>query len=225
MSKRKPSPTPTPAPTNVLNGTSGNDTLLWAVATAGTVDGGAGFDTLTVSLGSLTTDLIMTGAIGSGQTAQFSTGLTVRNVERMVVNSGGGNDRLFGGGGDDHFATFAGNDSVSAGAGNDFLDLGWGRNVATGGSGADTFFLIHDGHTTITDFSVADGDKLFLDLFILDITTGWGLANGFLRFTDSAAGAVIEVDFDGSGGAFGWTEVALLQGVQVAALTPDSFTA
>lgn len=220
MGRKRPAPTPTPSPT-VLSGTEGNDSLMWESPAAGTVDGRGGFDTLTISLGGLTSDLVMTGALGSGATAQLSTGLTIQNIEVLRIRSGGGNDRLFGGAGDDYFSTGVGNDTVQAGAGNDFLDLGWGDNVASGGTGADTFFLLHDGKVTITDFSVAEGDKIFLDLN--DIPSAWGLANGFIRISDSAAGAVLEVDFDGSGKTFDWSVVAILQGVAAAAIVPEAF--
>ncbi len=219
-----PAPTPTPSPT-VLSGTEGNDSLMWESPAAGTVDGRGGFDTLTISLGGLTTDLVMTGALGSGATALLSTGLTIQNIELLRIRSGGGNDRLFGGAGDDYFATGIGNDSVAGGGGNDWLDLAQGDNVASGGAGADTFFLLHDGKVTITDFSVDQGDKILFDINGLDIPTAWGIANGFIRITDSKAGAVLEVDFDGSSTAFDWSVVAVLQGVSAASLIPEAFAA
>lgn len=228
MGRKRPAPTPSPTPTptpspNVLSGTEGNDSLMWESSSAGTVDGRGGFDTLTISLGGLTTDLVMTGTLGSGATARLSTGLTIQNIEVLRIRSGGGNDLLIGGAGDDLFSTGVGNDTVQGGGGNDWFDLAQGENVATGGAGADTFFLLHDGKTTVTDFSVDQGDKLLFDLNGLDIPTGWGIANGFIRISDSKAGAVIEVDFDGASPTFDWAIVAVLQGVAAASIVPEAF--
>lgn len=224
MARRRPQPSPAPTPSDIT-GTAGNDSFSWSRVGSGSINGGAGIDTLTVMLGSLTTDIIMTGAIAPGATARLSTGLTFQNIEVIVIATGSGNDQLFGGAGNDLFSTSLGDDQVNAGAGNDWIGLAEGRNIATGGAGADTFFLLHNGQVTITDFAIAQGDKIFLDINGLDITTSFGLENGFLRFSDSAAGAVIEVDFDGSGSGFSWSEVAVLQGIPAALITPDYFVA
>lgn len=89
----------------------------------------------------------------------------------------GGNDTLDGGADNDSLLGGAGDDSLIGGAGNDTLDGGPGRNSLTGGTGADVFAVSLGGITTITDFSIADGDKLDLSaLGISDLETFYALA-------------------------------------------------
>ena len=84
----------------------------------------------------------------------------------------GGNDQLFGGDGNDILEGCWGNDTLSGGAGNDRVFGGPGRDKLTGGSGADRFIFINplDEETplkgsleTITDFSHAEHDKIWID--------------------------------------------------------------
>lgn len=91
---------------------------------------------------------------------------------------GSGNDKLFGQWGSDYLFGGSGNDILAGGFGNDYLDganfSGAGNGIGsstefdtlTGGSQADNFVLgninnvyyLGDGHATITDFSLAQGD-------------------------------------------------------------------
>lgn len=83
-----------------------------------------------------------------------------------------GHDRLLGGRGADKLSGGLGNDTLIGGAGNDTLDGGSGDDVMTGGLGADAFvFGPGDGRDRITDFNVAQGDRLQLD----DALWGGGL--------------------------------------------------
>lgn len=77
-------------------------------------------------------------------------------------------------------------DTISGGRGDDFIDGGAGDDILTGDSnplhdsGRDTFVLrAGGGHDIVTDFQVADGDKVLLDfgsysdiLFIGEVTDG-----------------------------------------------------
>lgn len=72
----------------------------------------------------------------------------------IKVDGGAGNDVLWGGAGADQLLGGSGNDTLLGAAGNDTL---------TGGAGTDSFlFAAGSGQDTITDFSVADGDKVRL---------------------------------------------------------------
>jgi Ca2+-binding RTX toxin-like protein len=83
----------------------------------------------------------------------------------------GGNDRLDGGAHNDSLEGGAGNDSLIGGAGNDTLDGGAGTNTLAGETGADVFVVTLNPSSsifptssifTITDFSIADGDRIDL---------------------------------------------------------------
>ncbi len=79
--------------------------------------------------------------------------------------AGSGNDLLEGGSGNDVLKGGAGDDTLIGGDGDDILDGGLGSDILTGGAGMDTFVWleIDDGTTdTITDFSVAEGDRIDL---------------------------------------------------------------
>ncbi|MEF1183499.1 cadherin-like domain-containing protein [Vibrio sinaloensis] len=81
------------------------------------------------------------------------------------LHSGSGDDLLQGGSGNDHLIGGAGDDHLQGGEGDDILEGGLGSDILTGGGGMDTFVWldIDDGATdTITDFSIAEGDKIDL---------------------------------------------------------------
>lgn len=90
-----------------------------------------------------------------------------------TIYGGGGNDRIFGLGGNDLLWGAAGrdtlkggegHDTMNGGGGNDVLDGGTGHDLMTGGTGADTFvFAVGHGRDRVTDFNVAEGDRLQLD--------------------------------------------------------------
>jgi Ca2+-binding RTX toxin-like protein len=77
-----------------------------------------------------------------------------------ILSGGQGDDQIIGGGG---------NDQLSGGAGNDSLTVqGTGQASLFGGSGSDKFIIDADFSTdmqvSVTDFSVAELDKLFINL-------------------------------------------------------------
>jgi hypothetical protein len=90
-----------------------------------------------------------------------------------TLNGEGGNDKLWGHAGNDVLRGGFGRDSLYGGAdndtllgqgGNDWLDGGTGHDALTGGAGADTFvFAAGYGWDRVTDFNVAQGDRLRLD--------------------------------------------------------------
>ena len=109
-----------------------------------------------------------------------------------------------------------GNDTLNGAGGNDTLHGGEGRDILTGGSGADAFVfdtvVMKTTADTIVDFSVADGDRIFLSSKIF---SGLGLgqlsASAFALGTeahdqddriiyDQATGRLY-YDLDGTGGA------------------------
>ncbi|MGO2321056.1 MAG: type I secretion C-terminal target domain-containing protein, partial [Vibrio toranzoniae] len=83
-------------------------------------------------------------------------------------------DTLQGGLGDDILFGQGGNDTLLGGLGTDTLIGGLGSEILTGGDDADIFKWVDgdlDGSTDrITDFSVAEGDKIDLSDLFTDVT-------------------------------------------------------
>ncbi|NCB59511.1 MAG: type I secretion C-terminal target domain-containing protein [Gammaproteobacteria bacterium] len=113
-----------------------------------------------------------------------------------------GNDWLFGGYGKDFLYGDAGIDTLFGNESNDTLVGGLGNDILTGGSGADIFKWTAADITssgapftdTITDFSMAQGDKLDLT----DVLTGEGSdLTTYLSFGTSGGNAVVSVYANG----------------------------
>ncbi|MCA1854353.1 Ig-like domain-containing protein [Massilia oculi] len=117
-----------------LNGGNGNDTLSGDTNTNAedVLQGGNGNDTLS-------------GHGGSD-----------------ALYGGNGDDMLSGGAGIDYLYGDSGDDRLDGGTDGDFLFGGKGNDIVTGGAGADKFvFEAQSGNDRITDFKLAEGDKLF----------------------------------------------------------------
>ena len=93
--------------------------------------------------------------IDGGGGADFILG----NRGNDTIDGGNGRDVLFGGRGDDN---------INGGSGRDFISGDFGTDTLRGGSGADTFYFnsrTTDAVDTITDYSLAEGDKILIDGF------------------------------------------------------------
>jgi Ca2+-binding RTX toxin-like protein len=116
-----------------------------------------------------------------------------------IMNGNAGADTLSGGDGADVIRGGKDDDVLSGGAGNDFVSGDRGSDTVTGGAGADIFHTFGGaGMDRVTDFSRADGDRVFV--------TG--------SYTVSQVGADVVIDL-GSG-----TQM-VLAGVQQSSLTGD----
>lgn len=119
----------------VLKTGAGNDLLAYHGGTA--YAGGAGTDAFYAEWSGASAAITWDNADpGSPRTVN---GVTVSGLERLLLRTGAGADRLVNttAATDDEFVTGAGNDTVIAGAGNDRIDTGLGVNVADGGGGTD----------------------------------------------------------------------------------------
>jgi hypothetical protein len=107
------------------------------------------------------------------------------------------------------------------GAGDDLFHLGRGGDTATGGAGADTFAYAETPWAagTITDFSGAQGDLVDVRgmLQASGYTGSDPFTDGYLKITDSAAGAQIWSDVNQPGNT-GWWLVATIDGVSTSSL-------
>ncbi len=119
-----------------------------------------------------------------------------------ILHGGDGNDSLVGGYGNDVLYGDAGIDTLFGNESNDTLVGGLGNDILTGGSGADIFKWTAADITssgapftdTITDFSMAQGDKLDLT----DVLTGEGSdLTTYLSFGTSGGNAVVSVYANG----------------------------
>ncbi|HEX8573986.1 MAG TPA: M10 family metallopeptidase C-terminal domain-containing protein [Allosphingosinicella sp.] len=129
-----------------VNGDSGNDTLRFTDLGRDVADGGMGVDTLAIDWGAATNAInpltIITPSFPYGDTRNYSGTIASANndrrvdysaIERFVINTGSGNDRIWTGSFDD---------VVNLGAGNDFLDAyTGGADIVDAGAGLDGLAL------------------------------------------------------------------------------------
>jgi Ca2+-binding RTX toxin-like protein len=195
---------------NILSGGGGNDTII-AGGGADTMLGGTGDDLYIVSV---TTSVISEGAGEGTDSVQSSVTYTLSaEVENLTLTAatainGTGNasaNLLIGG---------TGNNALSGGAGNDTLDGGTGLDTLTGGADADIFeFGNVSNIDVVTDFSTAQGDALDLRDLLTGYDPGSHTITDWVRITDVSANSKVEVDRDGTGGTYGWVQIATLNGV------------
>ncbi|WP_421216356.1 choice-of-anchor K domain-containing protein [Aeromonas jandaei] len=167
---------------------SGND-VIYAGKTG--ADGFGTDDSLQLTVNQLKAHHIMTGSLSSTDADAMLDGdglllsVDVSSRQADVVNSGSGNDKiygqsgsdiLFGGTGDDYIDGGSHNDGLRGGLGNDILIGGLGNDVLRGDGGSDTFIwnkgdTVSGSVTTdyIMDFNkgsgtvnISEGDKLDL---------------------------------------------------------------
>ncbi len=170
-----------------LYGEDGNDTLY----------GGAGNDNLYGGAG----DDVLYGDAGDD-----------------VLMGGYGNDKLYGGAGNDKlYGGEGGTDYLYGGDGDDWLIGMSGNNVLTGGKGADTFWFLNvaDGVDRITDFNLAEGDKLELSNVIWTFNPAQHAINDFVFARFDGTNTIISVKNTTSGGAAQAVDVAILENTNI----------
>jgi Ca2+-binding RTX toxin-like protein len=217
----------------------GSDTLIEAST--------AGVDTLdfsTTSTRNVVVDLRLTTAqtVNAGLILKLAPGSRVENIFGGSLNDTltGNlfNNNLQGRAGNDILQGFAGNDLLAGGTGLDTLAGGAGNDTLIGGTGADRFRFdaalnADTNRDTITDFSVAQGDRIELEnvVFTTLTTTGTLAAAAFglgatatsaaQRILYNSATGLLAFDRDGNGTAAPIAFATLSPGL---ALTNASFT-
>jgi Ca2+-binding RTX toxin-like protein len=171
---------------SVLAGSADRD-LLIVQGTGTTYRGGGGVDALYANWSTATTAISWTNTL---DTDQMVNGVTVKSIERLLITTGAGNDRIDNtlGNGNDYIATGDGDDTINAGggnndivdggAGNDYIDAGSGYDVIDSDAGADKIYAgsgddtVRLGALQTWSYEIADGgtgdDALALDLSALD---------------------------------------------------------
>jgi Ca2+-binding RTX toxin-like protein len=189
----------------LITGDTSNETVK-AGSVASTFDGGSGVDIIDFS--GLTGDvtLALNGATNAGATSSGVT-YTLRNVENVVGSSG--NDAISGD---------TASNRLDGGAGNDTLTGGTGNDTLIGGANADRF--VYDAHMmsgqydVVSDFSVADGDRIDLSTFG---PASWEVLQGHLLFVDGANNAHLAGKWNGT------DQHLILSGINIGTLSAAQF--
>ncbi|UFN50292.1 hypothetical protein LPC08_06615 [Roseomonas sp. OT10] len=233
----------------------GNDTLTGG-NDADTLVGGGGNDTVHGNdgnnrlYGGAGNDTITGGNGNDRAWGGSGNDLIYVNDGNNFVDAGSGNDTAYGGNGNDTMLGGAGNDLLIANGGNNLFQVGGvagalsdGNDTMTGGNQADRYFLFLDdrdgnsagwGNDVITDFRLAEGDRLvafnptagFWDdtgslngLVSSDFITASRSADGgdlVLRFNDSDAPSVLTLRY------FFWNNYAETVGTTAGAEIGDA---
>lgn len=135
-----------------------------------------------------------------------------------TLNGNDGADNIHGGSGNDFIRGGDGSDLLHGGIGDDILYGDAGANTIFGGAGADIFRFeaatAYSGVDIVKDFSLAQNDVID----IADVLDGIydpmsDVLADFVQFSQSGSDTVVSIDRDGAGSTYGWTQIALLQGV------------
>lgn len=214
---------------NTLTGNSGNNTLNGGVGTD-TMMGGLGDDiyvvdsstdvitealsagndsvqsSATYTLGANVEGLSLTGTSAINGTGNTLANLLNGNSAANTLRGGDGNDMLSGAGGADVLYGENGIDTLLADAGLDTL---------YGGTGADVFKFTTaslDGNVDVVkDFSLSQLDTLHLKDLLIGYDPLTKVIANYVEMTTSGANTVLRVDRDGSGSAYGWTQIATIE--------------
>ncbi|MBP7339723.1 Calx-beta domain-containing protein [Niveispirillum sp.] len=133
-------------------GASGNDALI-DFAGNSQLDGRGGSDTYFADLSKLSTAVVWVNDPTATQWLTLPNGTLVRGVERLVLQTGSGNDVI-------RNTQSEANDEITTGAGNDTIEAGFGRDTIRAGAGDD---LIIASMSAVTIDGGAGRDRLKVD--------------------------------------------------------------
>jgi Ca2+-binding RTX toxin-like protein len=145
----------------------------------------------------------------------------IKNV--LKIGAAPADETLTGTSGDDRLLGASGIDTIFGGAGRDYIWGGSGADRLTGGAGSDRFVYMNmkEAGDVITDFGGGD----VIDLSIMAIQLGWRgdlFENGYVRFVQSGANTLVQVDSNGGGDSFG--TLATLINVKASSLSKASIS-
>jgi Ca2+-binding RTX toxin-like protein len=189
---------------DVLSGQDGND-VLWGGAGVDYLWGNTGNDTLYGEAGA---DALR-GLEGNDTIYGGDDNDNIRgdDVDSASNFSGAGYDELHGGNG---------NDNIAGGSGNDILYGDAGQDTLWGNAEADTFVFDTSSNAMdyVMDFDAqAGGDILDISGVFNESYDVVASLSSFVQLQALSAHTRVQVDRDGSGSAFGWENVAQLQGL------------
>lgn len=159
------------------------DDQITLIGTGGAVTGGAGYDTLVIDLSDVDTAVRFSGEHGHGiigyDTSTWEH-IFFNRIEKLVLTTGSGDDRIFGAATDDVISTGAGDDIIgpygrdgddgTSMLGEDTIDTGDGRDIIVDRSGANRIFAGNDNDkiTTTLGSAVIDGGEGWDTLSLFD---------------------------------------------------------
>jgi Ca2+-binding RTX toxin-like protein len=218
-----------------IDGGAGNDFLIEDVSGSITLTNdrltGNGTDTLSgidkVSLhGSSGNDVLDASGFSNGSVSLdggfFGEDILIGGTRNDFIYGGDDGNSLYGQAGDDYLSGHGGNDILSGESGNDTLLGGFGGSIGNGnlefdylfgGTNADTFVLgdgyvpyyMGDGHATIADFSIAEGDRIHLfgslssyEFSLTDVNFNGVLDTQISMFSGDTIGIVQDVNVIGA---------------------------
>jgi serralysin len=146
---------------DTVDGGEGGGSYLRGEAGDDSVTGGSGFDDINGNQGN---DTAHGGAGDDWVVGGKDNDVLFGDAGADLVYGNLGDDTLDGGDGADIVRGGQGNDVVAGGAGDDFVSGDLGNDTMTGGAGADIFHSFTGaGIDRVTDFSIAEGDRVMLD--------------------------------------------------------------
>ncbi|MEZ0223143.1 MAG: cadherin domain-containing protein [Alphaproteobacteria bacterium] len=204
---------------DTLSGGNGNDTLVQGTS-PGYLQGDQGNDIYLLQDGSGTVDESAGGGIDTivlnylydeGYTFQLSSYYELENLTLIgaIPVNGSGNalaNILIGNSAHNVLDGKGGDDIIAGGGDNDTL---------IGGTGQDTFVFssILNGIDTISDFSAGQSDKIDISDLLTDYDPLTMALADFVQISNSGSNSTVSVDRDGTGSAYGFAQIATINGV------------
>ncbi|QHD69761.1 rhizobiocin [Sphingobium yanoikuyae] len=144
------------------------------------LDGGAGSDYFRGNFSDATANISLTLNETAGTTSTITgQGSTLRNVERLDITTGSGNDSLTGGSLNDSFNAGSGTNTINGGAGNDSI-TSTGTDTVNGGADYDYWYGNYGSRTTALNvtqsgsvYTLSNGGSVS-NVEYLQLTTGSG---------------------------------------------------
>jgi hypothetical protein len=143
-----------------------------------------------------------------------------------LIQGSSASDNLIGGDRNDYIEGREGRDTINGGKGDDIIIGGSGSDLLTGGDGKDLFVYTNyqDIGDRITDFNLNDDKIVFTQLLkSLGYSGSNPVGDGYVKWTQSSSGTIVQVDPDGASGSGIFRPFIQLDNVSANNLNADHF--